>query len=128
MIAITMPVKTARLEALLPLLAGGKLTIYSGTQPAVGAAITSQVALLEYDLETPAGTVVDDELTFAIPIPSAGIVTGTASWGRITDGYDVALIDGDCGVFGSGALFILDSLSIASGVVITILSIVLTEA
>ena len=128
MIALTLPVKTARLNALLPLLAGGNLTIYNSTQPAVGAAITDQVALLEYTLATPAGVVADDTLTFTIPTASAGIVTGTASWGRITSSANVALIDGDCGVFGSDALFILDSLSIASGVVISVLSIVFTEA
>lgn len=128
MISLTLPVKTARSASMLPLLAGGKLTIYDGEKPTPGAAITDQVALLEYDLETPAGTVVDDTLTFDIPIPSAGLATSTASWGRMTSSTDVVLIDGDCGVFGSGALFVLDSLSIATGVVITILSIVFTEA
>lgn len=128
MIRLAMETKTDRLEALLARLNAGSLTIYSGTLPATSdTAIGAQVPLLTYALETLAGEVIDDELTLTIPAPSAGLSTNTAAWGRLFTSADEPVLDGDCGIFGSNAFFILDSLSIAAGITITVLSMTIRE-
>ncbi len=118
-------VKTARLNALLSLCAGGTLTIYSGPRPAPGGATTT--ALLVYALSSPAGTVAGDTLTFAVPAAVAATATAAAVWGRIADSGGNWLLDGDAGLPDSGALFRFNDTLLVEGVMIALLAATLTE-
>lgn len=118
-------VKTARLNALLSLCAGGTLTIYSGPRPAPGGAATT--ALLVYALASPAGTVAGDTLTFAVPAAVAAATAATAVWGRIADSGGNWLLDGDAGPPESAALFRFNDPLLIEGVMIALLAATLTE-
>jgi hypothetical protein len=119
--------KTARLTALRDLLNAGTLTLYGGTPLDPDVEVTTETPLLSYDLAATSGTVDGATLTVTTPDPSAGLANGSATWGRFatTDGDPV--LDGDCGIFGSDKLIILDSLTVAENVVITVLSISFEE-
>jgi hypothetical protein len=119
--------KVVRLTALRDLLNSGTLTIYGGTALDPDVPIDAETPLLSYDLATLSGTVTGDTLTLDTPAPSAGLAAGTATWGRLESNAGAPVLDGDCGIFGSDALFILDSLTVAEGVTITVLSITLAE-
>lgn len=117
--------KTARLNALLALCAGGTLTIYSGPRPAPGGAPTT--ALLVYALASPAGTVAGETLTFTAPPAAAATATAAAVWGRITDSGGNWLLDGDAGPPESAALFRFNDPLLIEGVMIALLAATLTE-
>ncbi|MCG8642736.1 MAG: hypothetical protein MI862_23620 [Desulfobacterales bacterium] len=104
----------------------GKIKIYSGTRPATGGAITSQVLL---------GTVLCSDP--CSPNAASGVLTfssftdddsadagGTASWARITDSTDSFVIDASVGT--SGADINLNSTNITAGGIIRITSGTLT--
>lgn len=83
----------------------GKLKIYSGTRPATGAAITSQVLLAQLTFSDPsAPSPASGVLTFsAITSDTDADATGTATWARITDSADTFVADLNVGGTGSGA-------------------------
>lgn len=75
----------------------GKAKFYSGTQPAgPGTAITSQVLLGTLTMSDPCGSTSSGTVTFsAITEDSAADTGGTASFVRLTDSDDNAVIDLD---------------------------------
>ncbi len=104
----------------------GRIKIYSGTRPATGGAITTQVLL---------GTVLCSDP--CAPNAAAGVLTfnsftddedadnsGTATWARITDSDDNFVTDADVGT--SGADINLNSTNITQGGIIRITSGTLT--
>jgi len=61
-----------------------KFQIYSGTRPATGAAITSQVKLAEFTMGTPFATTSAGVTTITLPANATGLAAGTATWARLT--------------------------------------------
>lgn len=96
-----------------------KLAIFSGTQPATGGTATTE--LYRGTLATDLGSTSAGVITMNLPPDTAASATGTASWARMfkTDGTTICF-DMDCGT--SGTTLILNSLSITSGVNVSVTS------
>lgn len=76
---------------------GGKLLLYSGTQPAAGAA-TAQTVLVELVFPKPSAvTVANKILTIANPVADMALADGTATWARLVDGDGIWIADCDAG-------------------------------
>jgi hypothetical protein len=114
---------------LLPLLAGGKIHLYDGSQ--VADPDTAKGAVNDYDsatvitLPTPAGTDSNGAITLGTVVDGVCSYTGTPTWFRLykSDGV-TALIDGTVGVsgcdlnFAAGVSFISGgTIHIASGAI-----------
>ncbi len=103
------------------------LTIYDGTRPATGAAVTTQNVLATLTFSDPAfpaaaaGTMTAN----AITDDSSADATGTASWFRVEDSDSNFVLDGDVGT--SGSDLNLNSVAITAGVTVSISSFVLTS-
>lgn len=83
--------------------AAGVLSIYDGTRPATGAAITSQVKLAALPFAYPsAGTISGSTLPILIGASQLALKTGVAAWGRITASDGTFVADLDVGASGSG--------------------------
>lgn len=124
MINLADNLRTARLQVLADAASGGLLTIYTAPKPASGAAITTQTALVAVDI--PVGlTAVDAALNLAIAATDI-LADGDAGWGRITSATETFVLDGDCGLVASAALFRLKSTSLQAGT--TLIPIVATFA
>lgn len=113
MIALSDDVRDARLQLLVEQLEGGTLTLYTEPQPETGAAITTQTALIALDL--PASITITNHTATLFIFPQAITETGLASWGRITNNADDFVLDGDCGLVSSDALFRMKTLALESG-------------
>lgn len=102
----------------------GKLRIYDGTRPdGPASAVTTQTLLAEITLNDPAFTSSGGTLTLDVDpavTDSSANATGTASWGRIVDSDDNAVIDGN--VDTSGASINLNTTSITASSPVTITS------
>jgi hypothetical protein len=112
--------RNAQLQALADLIdagaAGGKVKVYSGTQPATGDTALSGNTLLGTltFATTCAASIAAGVLTFAaITEDSSADATGTATFARLTDSNDVSVIDLDVGT--SGASINLNTTSIVTG-------------
>ena len=105
--------RTARLQLLADAMSGGTLTLYTAPRPAIGAAITTQTALVEVAI--PAGlTASAATLTLSLAT-STVLVEDEAVWGRITGSTDAFVADGDCGLLASSAIFKLKTTYLAAG-------------
>jgi hypothetical protein len=96
------------------------LRIYSGTKPAVGAAITTETKLAEFTLGTPfAPAASAGAQSPTLPSATTGLAAGTASWYRIVkaDGTTHCM-DGTAGT--SAAELILNTTTISSGVAVSV--------
>lgn len=109
----------------------GKLRIYNGTQPNnPDVAITSQTLLAELTFSDPAfgnaadGTPGGLATAGTITADSSANATGTASWFRIVDSDDNAIIDGTVGTGDTD--LVLDSVSITSGQTVSVSSMTAT--
>lgn len=122
--------RNAKLDAITTFAGNGaKLQIYNGTQPATGAAITSQTKLSEHTLASPfASGSSGGVLSPTAPSQVNALATGTASWFRIykADGTTFVM-DGAVGVTGSGAPCIVNSTSFTSGVGVAVTSMSFTD-
>lgn len=113
--------------------AAGKLRIYDGSKPTnPDVAVGAQVLLAELTLADPAfgnaadanpggrataGTITDD---------SSANATGTATWFRVLDSDNLAIIDGDVTTTGGGGDLQLNSTAIQSGAQVSISSYTVT--
>jgi hypothetical protein len=112
-ISLNDDLRTARLQLLADAMSGGTLTLYNAPRPAIGAAITTQTALVT--VEIPEGlTAVDAALSIVLPLETIA-VSDEAEWGRITDVSDGFVLDGDCGLRTSEALFKLKTTYLQAG-------------
>ena len=108
----------------------GQLEIYSGTRPANPEAAVpgASVLLVDFTLEDPAfaaATMVGTVATAnaAQPDPVDGLANGTATWFRILDSNNVAIMDGSVtDQTGNGDLK-LATTTIVAGVPVTIVSL-----
>jgi hypothetical protein len=114
--------RNARADAITAAVAaGGKLRIYSGTQPATGGAVTTQI-VNDFTLGSPfAPAAAGGVLSPTLPSASTGSATGTATWFRVfkADGT-TPVIDGTVGT--SGADMNLNTTSISAGLAVSITS------
>jgi len=105
--------RTARLQLLADALSGGTLTLYTAPKPAIGAAITTQTALIEVEIPLDL-TAVDATLDLML-VGTAILADGEAVWGRMTSITDAFVLDGDCGLLASDALIKLKSTNLSAG-------------
>lgn len=63
-----------------------KLKVYSGTMPAAGAAVTTQVLLLVIQLDATPGVMVGDALHLSANTVGLILATGTPAWARLENG------------------------------------------
>jgi len=95
----------------------GKLQIYDGTRPATGGTATNKLA--EFVLGTPfAAAASGGSLSPTLPSNVTALLTGTATWYRITTSGGTFVMDGSAGT--SGTDLILNSASISSGATVSI--------
>jgi hypothetical protein len=90
--------RTARAQKIIDLInagAGpGSMLFYTASQPAKGAAITSQILLGTCPFAEPAGTVTAGVLTFAAMVDdSSADADGIAAWVRVLDGSGAFVMD-----------------------------------
>ena len=107
--------------------AAGKIRIYSGTRPATGGAVTTQLAELTFAAVSSLAAASGVLTAEAIVGDASADAAGTATWFRELDGANLFVMDGDIGLSGSGADLILNDVVIASGVPVDISSNVITE-
>jgi hypothetical protein len=107
--------------------ADGTIKIYDGTQPATGAAITTQNLLSEHNFSATSFPAASSGSMAANAIDSdtSANNTGTATWFRVADGAGTFVMDGTAGT--SGTDLILNSAAIQSGAQVDIDSATLTE-
>jgi hypothetical protein len=121
----------AALDAWKVLLNGGKLRIYSGTQPATAAtAISGNTLLAELTFNATAFGASSNGVATANAItPVSAAATGTATWFRALDsgGVDVTdnVYDGTVGTATSDC--IINSTAIQSGAQVSVTTLTLTE-
>ncbi len=118
----------ASADAVCASLNGGKLRIYSGTQPAsADDEITSQVLLAELTFGSPAyGAAVAGVATAnAITKDSSADATGTATWFRALKSDNTKVYDGTVGT--SGCDLNLNRTDIQSGGEVSVTSLTYTQ-
>lgn len=125
--------RNARAEMIISALDAGvtpaTIELYSGTKPAMtGAAITTQVLLGTCTLSKPCAITLEGVVTFQ-PIVDAPIAdnTGVISWARFLNGDGGFVADMNCGITGSTAMLIFNTLSVQAGGIISVTSGSLTE-
>lgn len=125
----SLEIRNARMEAVRTRLLNGRIKIYSGTRPATGAAITTQVHLATFDLNGKTITVANGELTIDLstPIASTGIAAGTASWARGEKQDGSFAVDWDAGATGSGKDLEISSTTIQPSSPVSLESAVIPE-
>jgi hypothetical protein len=101
----------------------GNLFIYSGTQPASADTAPSGTLLVQMDYLTFTAPTTGSK-SLAATVPGTAVATGTAGWGRYTDGS--IRVDGSVGATGSGADFIISSTAITINDVVTVQTMSLT--
>ena len=123
-------VRNAKLQAIVTAIdagsGNGTLTLYNGTKPATGAAITTQVALADLTFPKPSGTITGGVLTFGtITADPSANVTGTATWLRIKDSAGTFVADFTVGT--SSAEVIITTTSVVSGQQVSITGFTITD-
>ena len=115
--------RNTQLDALNALVNGGKLSIYSGTQPTdPDTSIGDSTLLAEFTLPTPCFAAASAGVLTANAITSVGaVLSGTAAWFRIWNaGKTVGYIDGSVGTVGCNMN--LNSVAISSGATVSVTS------
>ena len=135
-IAFSTAVRNARGNATIAEIDGGAdavtltgvMHFYTATRPASGVAITTQTLLASCELSEPSGTVSNGVTTFdPISDDVAADADGDIAWCRIVDSDGAFVIDLDCGIDGSGADIIFNTITARVGGVVQILSGSFTE-
>jgi hypothetical protein len=130
-LGFTVATRNNRLDEITALIDAGTagfLRIYDGTRPTnADTAVGGQTLLAELTMSAtsfPAAS--SGSMTAnAITDDSSANATGTASWFRIVDSAGNAVVDGDVGT--SGSDLNLNTTAIASGVTVSVTSLVLTD-
>lgn len=119
-LSISTALNEARLEGTKTFLDTGagfaRIRVYDGTRPANGAAVTTQVLLVEIPLDKPCGSVAAGVLTLdANTLPLIGN-SGDATWARIVNGNGDFAMDADVSlVAGAGDIKLEDTTLLAGG-------------
>lgn len=118
-------VRNDRMSVVNTAAAGGKLSLYSGTKPAGGGAVTTKLA--EFALSSPAGTVTGGVLTFTDPANTTVIADGQCTWARITSSGGSWVADFTCSQVGGTGEIRLTEDNLTTGMVLDITSLTITE-
>lgn len=103
----------------------GLFRVYDGTRPATGGTATTLLAELTFS-DPSAANASGGVLTFsAITADASANATGTATWGRMVDSTGAFVEDFSVGT--SAADYILNTVSITSGVQVQCTSAAITE-
>lgn len=122
-VAVYTVLKNAMLAG-MALADGGSLDVMVAPRPATGG--TATTVLATFPMATPAGAVSAGVFTGTQPASQAALATGTAAWARLKEADGTILMDGDCGLEGSGKFCELDALSVASGGPVLLLSLTIS--
>lgn len=117
--------RNARLDAITTAVGStGKLQIYDGTRPATGGTATNKLA--EFTLGSPFSAAASGGGPLSPTLPSnvTALLSGTATWFRITTSGGTFVIDGSVGT--SGADCNLNTTTISSGGTVSITSFSIT--
>ena len=118
-------VRNDRMSVVNTASSGGKLSLYSGTKPAPGGAITTLLA--EFNLASPAGTVTGGVLTFTDPMNTTVLASGQATWARITDSGGSWVADFTVSQVGGTGEIRLTEDDLTTGMVLDVTSLTITE-
>lgn len=125
--------RNSMMDLITPLIdagaSNGHLRVYDGARPASPeTAVSGQTLLAEFDLTDPAfGAAVNGVITGgAIPLVTA-LATGGASWFRIVDSDDNAVLDGDVSSVGLGGDLQFSTTNFEVGGEITITALILRQ-
>jgi len=112
--------RNAQLDAITTAVgSAGKLQIYDGTRPATGGTATNKLA--EFTLGSPfAAGASSATLSPTLPSNVTALLSGTATWFRITTSGGTFVIDGSVGT--SGADCNLNTTTISSGGTVSVTS------
>ena len=112
--------RNARLDAITTAVGNaGKLQVYDGTRPATGGTATNKLA--EFTLGTPfAAASSAGSLSPTLPSNVTALLSGTATWYRITTSGGTFVLDGSATATGGGGDLQLNSASISSGATVSI--------
>jgi len=104
------------------------LKIYTATQPATCAAITSQTLLVTFTMGTPfAAGATAGVLTVTLPSATPAGATGTGTWARLATSGGTCVMDSAVTATGGGAPITFNSTSFTSGVNASLTSFTITE-
>lgn len=93
------------------------ILIYDSTRPANGAAITTEVLLVDIPLLDPPGTVGSNKLSITTPPDALILASGVATWARIINGDGVHGIDCDVtDIAGAGPVKMASTTLYAGGI------------
>lgn len=135
MIGLSTAMRNSRLQLILDAIdaagdeyGAGILSIYSSVRPPTGEALDEyDIALVEFMLPYPCGTISNGVLTFGAIPDVLAIASGIAVWGRITDISNNFVADlSVTSLVGNGDVKI-DDTDIVSGGVVHCNSAILTE-
>lgn len=117
--------RNAQLDAITTFVGnGGKLQIYDGTRPATGGTATNKLA--EFTLASPfAAGAAAGVLSPTLPSNVNALLSGTATWFRVTTSGGTFSIDGSVGT--SGTDLILNSAALTSGVAVSVTAWTITR-
>lgn len=106
----------------------GTIKIYSGTQPATGAALSGNTLLATITLADPsAASASGGVLTLTTPAATTVSTSGTATWARFEDSTGAFVMDADVGAVGSSATLKLHSTTLLSGQPVYLLPATITD-
>ncbi len=115
-------------NAIMALLSGGSIKIYTGTQPATGnTSLSGNTLLATLPMNTPAfGSAVAGVAALnPSGVSASAVASGTATWARVCNSSGTGILDVTVGV--SGCNINLNSTVISSGGTVTISSLSFSE-
>jgi hypothetical protein len=116
-------------DAVVDTLDGGKVRVYTGTQPANPGVAASGTLLVELTLPTPAFGSASSGVATANTIPRGSVVaTGTPGWFRVLQSNGTtAVFDGSVGTVAGDYDMVIGSSSLASGSELEVNSLTYTQ-
>lgn len=128
-LTISIAARNAAADAVVDLIdagdGAGSLRIYDGTRPAgPDTAVTTQTLLAEIELADPAfGSASNGVAALdATSLSTTGEADGTATWFRILDADETAILDGSVSTTGGGGDLTLNTTTISIGLTVEITS------
>lgn len=103
----------------------GQVRVYTGTQPATPEDPPTGTLLVTVELDNPAfgdaGVTTAGVASLAgVPLSGTGAADGTAGWVRIVSAGEAAVVDGEAGATGSGALIEMSTLEVSTGLTVNV--------
>ena len=124
-LGLTTTLRNTRLDAITTAVGNaGKLQIYDGARPATGGTATNKLA--EFTLGTPfAAAASAGAISPSLPSNVSALLSGTATWFRVTTSGGTFVFDGSAGT--SGTDLILNSVAVSAGATVSITGFTVNE-